>query len=30
MRKIRADGNQAMLAIIRRRIFCLTVWYPKM
>ena len=27
--KLRADSNQAMLAIIWYRIFCLTVCYPK-
>jgi hypothetical protein len=29
MKKLRADGSQGMLAIIRCRIFCLPVCYPK-
>jgi len=29
MNKLRADWSQGMLAIIRCRIFCLPVCYPK-
>jgi len=28
-KKLRADWSQGMLAIVRCRIFCLPVWYPK-